>query len=178
MVECWLGCIVQRQLPAGNPSKNSGPFIVDTDRCDREPRCLPAHASRGGRFNFFRGFGCEAISPIIIDLPIDDRSAVDTFPRIEDQEKIREPPQHHQSFALRAIHNYFLPRYVNELARRISNLRSSMTASHYQHLSTVGTTYTYNSVCDAVSIFFNCVRHPDFGENEQRIALKMPIRRL
>jgi hypothetical protein len=59
----------------------------------------------GGRFNFFRGFGGEAVSPIIGDRPIDDRSAVDTFPGIEDQEKIREPFQHHQSFAFRAIHN-------------------------------------------------------------------------
>ena len=177
-MECWLRGIVQRQLLARNPSKTSGLFIVETYRCDTELRCLPAHGLRGGRFNVFRGFGGEAISPIIEDLPIDDRSAVDTFPRIEDQEKIREPPQHHQSFALRAIHNYFLPRYVNELARRISNLRSSMTASHYQHLSTVGTTYTYNSVCDAVSIFFNSVRHRDFGENEEWMALNMPIGRL
>ena len=129
--------------------------LMTSHRSPQYHLCLLAHALRGGRFNFFRGFGCEAISPIIEDRPIDDRSAVDTFPRIEDQEKVREPPQHHQSFALLAIHNYFLPRYVSELARRISNLRSSMTASHYQHLSTVGTTYTYISVCDAVSIFFN-----------------------
>ena len=72
---------------------------------------------RGGRFNFFRGFGGEAVSSIVGDCPIDDRSAVDTFPRIEDQEKVREPFQHHQSFALRAIHNYSLPGYVSELAR-------------------------------------------------------------
>jgi hypothetical protein len=32
-------------------------------------------------------------------------------------------------------------------------LRTRMTASHYQYLSTVGTTYTYNSGCSAVSIF-------------------------
>jgi hypothetical protein len=32
-------------------------------------------------------------------------------------------------------------------------LRSSMTASHYQYLSTVWTTYTYYSVRSAVSIF-------------------------
>jgi hypothetical protein len=82
----------------------------------------------GGRFNFFRGFGGEAVSPIIGDRSIDDRSAVDTFPGIEGQEEVRESFQYHQSFALWAIHNYFLPRYVNELARRISNLRSSMSA--------------------------------------------------
>jgi hypothetical protein len=86
----------------------------------------------GGRFNFFRGYGGEAVSPIIGDRSIDDRSAVDTFPGIEGQKKVRESFQHHQSFALRTIHNYFLPRYVNELARGNSNLRSSMTASHYQ----------------------------------------------
>ena len=119
----------------------------------QELRCLLAPALGGGRFNSFRGFGGEASSPIIEDLPIDDRSAVDTFPGIEDQEKVREPLQPHQSFALRAIHNYFLPRYVSELARGISNLRSSMTASHYQYLSTVGTTYPYYSVGSTVSIF-------------------------
>jgi len=90
--------------------------------------CLLARVLHGGRFNIFRGFGGEAVSPIIGDRSIDDRCAVDTFPVIEDQKEVRESFQHHQSFALRAIHNYFLLRYVNELARRISNLRSSMTA--------------------------------------------------
>jgi hypothetical protein len=80
---------------ARNASKNSGPFIVESHRATEELRCLPAHALRGGRFNSFRGFGGEAISPIIKDFPIDDRSAVDTFPRIEDQEKVRESFQHH-----------------------------------------------------------------------------------
>jgi hypothetical protein len=93
---------------------------------------LPAPVLHGGRFNFLRGFGCEAVSPIISDRPIDNCSAVDTFPGIEDQEEVRESFQHHQSFALRAIHNYVLPRYVNELARRLSNLRTTMTASQYQ----------------------------------------------
>jgi hypothetical protein len=155
MVGCgvWAGGHSPKTVLARNASKNSGPCIVETHMVTQELQCLPAHALRGGRFNSFRGFGGEAISPIIKDFPIDDRSTVDTFPRIEDQEKVREPPQHHQSFALRAIHNYFLPRHVNELARRISNLRSSMTASHYQYLSTVGTTYTYYSVRSAVSIF-------------------------
>jgi hypothetical protein len=44
----------------------------------------------GGRFNFFRGYGGEAVSPIIGDRPIDDRSAIDTFPGIEGQEEVRE----------------------------------------------------------------------------------------
>jgi hypothetical protein len=72
----------------------------------------------GSCFNFIRGFGGEAVSPIIGDRPIDDGSAVDAFPGIKDQEKIRESFQHHQSFALRATHNYFLPCYDgNRLAR-------------------------------------------------------------
>lgn len=70
-----------------------------------------------GRFNFLRGFGGEAGSPIIGDRLIDDCSAVDTFPRIKNQEEVREPFHHHQSFALRTIHNYFPPRYVSELTR-------------------------------------------------------------
>ena len=42
----------------------------------------------GGRFNFFRSFGCEAVFPIIADRLIDDRAAIDTFPGIEHQEEI------------------------------------------------------------------------------------------
>lgn len=64
----------------------------------------------GGCFNFFRGFCSEAVSSIVGDCPINDCSAVDTFPCIEAQEKIREPFQHHQTFALRAIHDELLPR--------------------------------------------------------------------
>ena len=74
----------------------------------------------GGRFDFFRGYGGEAVSPIIGDRPIDDRSAVDAFPGIEGQKKVRESFQHHQSFALRAIHN-FLPCEVNERIQGNSN---------------------------------------------------------
>jgi hypothetical protein len=173
-VECGLGDVVRRQLLAGTHPRTPVCSLSKPTRATPELRCLPAHALRGGRFNFFRGFGGEAISPVIGDRPIDDRSAVKTFPRIEDQEKVREPIQHHQSFALRATHNHFLPRDVNELARRTSNLRSSMTASHYQCLSPVGTTYTYNSVRSAVSIF-NFVRQPDFGENKDGMALKRQI---
>lgn len=76
----------------------------------------------GGRFNFFHGAGGETVSPIIGDRPIDDRTTVETFPGIEDQKKVREPFQDHQSVALRAIHNEFLPRYAHEPARGISNL--------------------------------------------------------
>jgi hypothetical protein len=61
----------------------------------------------GGRFNFLRGFGGKAVSPVIGDCLIDDCSAVDTFPGIKDQEEVREPFHHHQSFALRTIHNNF-----------------------------------------------------------------------
>ena len=72
--------------------------------------CLSAFVLHGGRFDFFHGFGGEAVSPVIGDRPIDDRSAVDAFPGIKGQKKVRESFQHHQSFALRATHNYCLPR--------------------------------------------------------------------
>jgi hypothetical protein len=89
---------------------------------------LPAPVLHDGCFSFFPGFSGEAVSPIIGDRPIDDCTAVDAFPGIEGQKKVRESFQHHQSFAFRAFHNYVLPRYVNERARGISKLRSSMTA--------------------------------------------------
>ena len=85
-----------------------------------EFRCLPSPVLHGGRFGFFRGLGGEAISPIFGDCSINDRAAVDAFPGIEGQEKIRESFQHHQSFALRAIHN-FLPCEVNEREQGNSN---------------------------------------------------------
>ena len=62
----------------------------------------------GGRFYFFRGFGCKAISSIIAYGLIDDRSAIDTFPGIKHQEEVRETFQQHQSFALWAIHDFSL----------------------------------------------------------------------
>jgi hypothetical protein len=82
----------------------------------------------GRRFNFFRGVDCEALFPIIGDRSINDCSTIETFPGIEDQKEIRKAFQHHQSFALRTIHDSFLLRdFENELAREKSNLRSSMT---------------------------------------------------
>jgi hypothetical protein len=80
----------------------------------------------GGRFSFFGFFGCETVSPIIGDRSIDDRSAIDTFPGIEDQKEIREPLQHHQSFTLRAIHNCFLPGGEDEFAGGFSKEWSSI----------------------------------------------------
>ena len=78
-----------------------------------------------GRLSFFHSFGGKAVFPIIADRLIDDRSAIDTFPGIEHQEEVRETFQHHQSLALWAIHDSFLPRYENWLTRRgKSNLRS------------------------------------------------------
>jgi hypothetical protein len=83
--------------------------------------CLAGVVLHGGCFSFFRSFGGEAVPPIICDRPIDDGSAVDAFPGIEGQKKVRESFQHHQSFALRAIHDYFLPCYETERAQGNSN---------------------------------------------------------
>ena len=92
-----------------------------------ELRCPYVGVLHGGSFDFFRRFRREAVSPIVGDRSIDDRSAVNTFPRIESQEKIREAFQHHQSFALGAFHNYSLPHCESDLARGESNLRSRVT---------------------------------------------------
>ena len=91
-----------------------------------ELRCPYVGVLYGGRFNFFRRFSRKAVSSIIRDCLVDDRSAIDTFPRIEGQEEIREAFQHHQSFALRAFHDYSLPHCESELARGESNLRSKV----------------------------------------------------
>lgn len=67
-----------------NVSKNSGYAIPELRR-------VLAGLLHGDCFNGFRGLGREAVSSIVGDCPIDDCSAVDAFPRIEDQKKIREP---------------------------------------------------------------------------------------
>ena len=77
----------------------------------QEIRWPPVGMSHAGRFSFFRSFGCKTVFPVIADRLIDDRSAIDTFPGIEHQEEVREAFQHHQSLALWAIHDSFLPRY-------------------------------------------------------------------
>jgi hypothetical protein len=77
----------------------------------QEIRWPPVGMSHAGRFSFFRSFGCKAVFPIIADRLVDDRSAIDAFPGIEHQEEVRETFQHHQSFALWAIHDSFLPCY-------------------------------------------------------------------
>jgi hypothetical protein len=71
-----------------NASKKSGLLFVETHRYDTVTPMWVGPVLQGGRFNLFCGFGGEAVSPIIGDRPIDDRSAVDAFPRIEDQEKV------------------------------------------------------------------------------------------
>ena len=126
---------------------------------DWELRYYDVCVLHGGCFNFFRGFGSKAVSPIIGNRFIDDGSAVDTFPGIKDQEEVREPFHHHQSFALRAIHNYFLPRYVSELARE--GIAICDPARHHRIINSLAlwellirtTLYT------PLYLFFNFVRH-------------------
>ena len=120
-VECALRDLEEKLLFARNVSENSGSRIIEPALPIPEFRCLPAPVLHGGRFGFFRGLGGEAISSIFGDCTIDDSSAVDAFPGIEGQEKVRESFQHHQSFALRAIHDYFLPCYETERAQGNSN---------------------------------------------------------
>lgn len=89
-VECALRDLAEKLLLARNVSKNSGPPIVEYQIGDTGVPMSSCPVLYGGRFGFFRGFGREAIPPIFGDCPIDDCSAVDAFPGIEGQEKIRE----------------------------------------------------------------------------------------
>ena len=77
-----------RQLLAPNASKSSGPLIVEIHMCDTGTLLPTACVLYGGLFNFLRGFGGEAVSPVIGNRFIDDCTAIDTFPCIEDQEKV------------------------------------------------------------------------------------------
>jgi hypothetical protein len=55
------------------------------------------------------GFGLyrlrlKALSPILGDRPINDGTAIEALPRIENQKEVREPFQLHKPFALRTLH--------------------------------------------------------------------------
>jgi hypothetical protein len=77
-----------RQLLASNASKSSGPLIVEIHMCDTGTLMSTVCVLYGGLFNVLCGFGGEAVSPVIGNRFIDDCSAIDTFPCIEDQEKV------------------------------------------------------------------------------------------
>jgi hypothetical protein len=147
-------------------SANEGPngFITASDLVPRNNSGTielshSFNSLRGGCFNFLRGFGGEAVSPIIGDCLIDNGSAVDTFPGIKNQKEVREPFHHHQPFALRTIHNYFLPRYVSELARE--GIAICDPAQHHRIINNLvlwellirTTLYT------PLYLFFNFVQH-------------------
>jgi len=58
----------------------------------------------GFDFGGFYGLRLEALSPIFGDCAVNDGSAVEAFPGIEDQEEIREAIQLHKPLALRTLH--------------------------------------------------------------------------
>lgn len=51
---------------------------------------------------------CKALASIIGDRPVNNRAAVNTFPCVENEEKIGEPFQHHKPFALWTFHHSLL----------------------------------------------------------------------
>lgn len=73
------------------------PRVCDADRV----RVFRATLPSGDGLGLARG---EALSTIVGDGAIDDGAAVDAFPGVENEEEIREPLQHHQTFALRTFH--------------------------------------------------------------------------
>lgn len=82
----------------------------DAERTVPEFQCLTDNRLGSGGFNFFRGFCSQTVLAVVGDCPINDRSAIDALPSIEHQKEIREALQHHQAFAFRTTHDYFLPR--------------------------------------------------------------------
>lgn len=51
------------------------------------------------------GISCgQALSPIIGDSPINDGTAIDALPGVENEEEIRKPLQHHHAFTFRTFH--------------------------------------------------------------------------
>lgn len=47
---------------------------------------------------------CKALSTVVGNRAIDNGSAIDALPCVEDEEKIRKPFQHHHSLTLRTFH--------------------------------------------------------------------------
>ena len=52
--------------------------------------------------------GCKALSPICANGTVQDRTAVNAFPGIKDEEEVREPLHHHQAITLGTSHVSFL----------------------------------------------------------------------
>jgi hypothetical protein len=48
--------------------------------------------------------GSQALSTVVRNGAVNDGTAIDTFPCIEHEKEIREPFQHHHTFALRTFH--------------------------------------------------------------------------
>ena len=97
---------------AGTPLRTPAdtvPQFRDAERAVPELQCLTDNRLGSGGFNFLRSFGSETVFAIVGDRPIDDRSTIDALPSIEHQKEIREALQHHQAFAFRTTHDYFLP---------------------------------------------------------------------
>ena len=48
--------------------------------------------------------GSQTLSAILGNRPVNNGSAIDAFPCVEDEKEIREPLQHHHAFTLWTVH--------------------------------------------------------------------------
>lgn len=88
--------------------------LVTTRSAGKVPAVRIGVVARSNRLPSGNGLwlsGREAFSAIVRDGAINNCPTVDALPCIENEEKIREPLQHHQPFALRTFH-HSLPRWI------------------------------------------------------------------
>ena len=76
-------------------------------------------AGGGGRLRGLHGLRIargKAFTPVVGNRAIDDRTAVDALPCVEDQKEVGKPLEHHEPFALRTFHR-ILPGCDAQLGR-------------------------------------------------------------
>jgi len=76
----------------------------------------------------------QALSTVVRNGAVNNGTAIDTFPCIKHEKKIREPFQHHHPFALRTFH-WSLPRWLrSQLLATLSKSRANLS---YISISTI-----------------------------------------
>jgi hypothetical protein len=87
---------------------------------------LPIRSASGNGVLLSR---CQALSAVLRNGAIDNGATVNAFPGIKDEEKIREPLQHHEPFALWTFHHSLLGKVFTAVT--MSSKRQTNFNDHY-----------------------------------------------
>lgn len=92
---------------AGNVSSRTERKMALPKSSPSEPCVdLPTRSTSGNRCLVLSC--CQALAAVLRNCAIDNGTTVNALPRIEDEEKIRKPLQHHEPFTLWTFHHSLL----------------------------------------------------------------------